>query len=265
MSDFQHIEELYNKARYLEAHNFTKEAQEQNNSARLSQLLALCLSKSGAAKEAKEYLEPHYNENKSDPENAGILGGIYKELFKQNQNSDDALKSRDIYLQNFSETNNYYTGINAATMSIIAGDARKGREIAEKIIQSIDKEDPDIWENATLGEAYLLLKETTKAKEYYLKARELVGSDWGKVNSIYAQLWLLNHYMTIPSEVSDVFSPPNIIAFVGHMIDHPDRSSPRFPPTIESEVKAQIVKTNRSPKWTNRVLIIGLWLRYFVR
>lgn len=241
MTEIQLIEDLFNKARYLEAHNLAEEFIEENDSnIRIKQLLALCLSKSGAAREAKDFLEPVYQQQKSDPETAGILGGIYKELFKQQQDTAYAMSSRDIYFQNFQETNNYYTGINAATMSVIAGDARKGREIAQGIIDTLKQKENDLWENATLGEAFLLLKDTPKAKEYYSKAREMAGIDWGKVNSIYAQLWLLNHYMTIPSEVSDIFSPPNIVVFIGHMIDHPDRKSPRFPSEIEGQVKEHI-------------------------
>ena len=34
-----------------------------------------------------------------------------------------------------------------------------------------------------------------------------------------------------------MFNPPAVAAFVGHMVDHPDRKSPRFPASIEAKVK----------------------------
>ena len=200
----------------------------------------MAMSKSGAPQAAMEYLEPVYRQHPEDPETAGILGGIYKELFKKDQNTKYALLSRDTYVKNFSTTKNYYTGINAATMSAIAGQAGRGREIANEIIGSLQSVSSDFWELATLGEASLLTKNREKAIDYYFQARKFAGSDWGKINSVYNQLWLLNHYVAVPNEVLKVFSPPAVVAFVGHMIDHPSRTQPRFPASLEGRVKEAI-------------------------
>ena len=207
---------------------------------RLSQLYALAMSKSGAPHAAMEYLEPVYRQHPDDSETAGILGGIYKELFKKDQNTKYAVLSRDTYVKNFSSTRNYYTGINAATMSAIAGQASRGREIAHEIIGALHNDSTDFWELATLGEASLLTKNREKAIDYYFQARKFAGSDWGKISSVYNQLWLLNHYVAVPNEILKVFSPPGVVAFVGHMIDHPSRTQPRFPASLEGRVKEAI-------------------------
>jgi tetratricopeptide (TPR) repeat protein len=238
----QLFQDLVNFGRYLEARELGLKLRTNSNLdlERVDQLLALSLSKSGSPEDALAVLDLTYRRNPNDPETAGILGGIYKELFKKHQDSKYAILSRDTYAKNFEVTKNYYTGINAATMSAIAGRAMQGREIANSVISLIGEKQEGIWELATLGEAYLLTKNRERCVEYYIKARKLAGNDWGKVLSIHNQLWLLNHYIPVPKEVMRIFAPPEVVAFAGHMIDAPGRATPRFPAMIESKVKEAI-------------------------
>ena len=233
------IEDLINHGRFLEARS---KAQLISNSddIRAKQLYALSLSKSGAPDVAREFLEPVYKLNPEDVETAGILGSIYKELFKKNQQTAFALLSHDTYLKNFTSTKNYYTGINAASMSAMVMQSVKGKELAREVIALLQPDTTDFWELATLGEAYLLLKNKEKSIEYYLAARNAAGTDWGKVTSVHNQLWLLNHYLPVSKDVFRIFAPPEVVAFAGHMIDAPGRTTPRFPIVIEQKVKDAI-------------------------
>jgi hypothetical protein len=241
------VEQLISQGRYLEARNLAEEGlTSYDNSLRFKQLYALALSKSGVPQAAADFFAPVYEQNQSDPESSGILGGIYKELFKQNQDSKFAILSRDTYAKNFDQTKNHYTGINAATMSAIAGKMQKGREIASEVIALLKEDTQDYWEIATLAEANLLVKNRAKAIDLYFKAKQIAGTDWGKINSVYNQLWLMNHYVPVPSEVIKVFGPPEVVAFVGHMIDHPSRTKPRFPDSIENEIKNEIAYALKS-------------------
>jgi len=235
------IEALINQGRYFEARSLAQETLPSNDSVRLRQLLALAVSKAGVPKSALEILEPLYKQQADDPETAGIMGSIYKEIFRKEQDTKYALLSRDTYLSNFNRTHNYYTGINAATMSAIAGQAAKGREIAAEVIRQIKIPPADFWQQVTIAEAYLLTKERDKAVNAYIEAKKLAGTDWGKISSVYNQLWMLNHYVPVPKEVIRVFNPPGVASFIGHMIDHPSRPEPRFPPVIENKVRDAIV------------------------
>lgn len=234
-----HLESLVNHGRYLEAREFAIRLKDDPlvDHLRVDQLLAISLSKSGSPEQALPHLDLAYRRNPEDPETAGILGGVYKDLFRKLQDSKYAILSRDTYAKNFEVTGNYYTGINAATMSAIAGRAVQGREIATRVISKLESKATSLWELATLGEAYLLTKNRDRAVEYYIKARKLVGNDWGKVLSIHNQLWLLNHYIPVAKEILRIFAPPTVLAFAGHMIDAPDRKIPRFPASIEGKVK----------------------------
>lgn len=234
------IEKLINQGRYFEARSMAQTALQTTDSLRLRQLLALAVSKAGVPKAALELLEPVYRQSADDPETAGIMGSIYKEIFRKDQDTRYALLSRDTYFQNFSRTKNYYTGINAATMSAIAGQVAKGREIATEVINQLPEHPTDFWEQVTRGEALLLTKEREKAVVAYLEARKMAGTDWGKISSVHNQLWLLNHYVSVPKEILRAFNPPGVACFIGHMIDSPSRPTPRFPSQIEGQVRDAI-------------------------
>lgn len=239
----QQIEDLIHQGRYLEARIKLKDALKHADDLRLNQLYALALSKSGTPEAGLVLLEPLLISHPEDSETAGILGSIYKELFKKNQQTSLALQSRDTYLNNFTKTNNYYTGINAASMSAILMQTQKSKEIAGEVIVLIDPDTHDFWEQATLAEAWLLTKNKEKSLTYYVKARKSAGTDWGKITSVYHQLWLLNHYLAVSKDVLKMFQPPTIIAFTGHMIDTADRSIPRFPEALAADVKQSIKNT----------------------
>ncbi len=231
------IEDLIGQGRYFEARAKALALLADSDALRVKQLYSLSLSKCGLPEAAMQYLEPVYKEFPDDPETAGILGGIYKEIFIKTKNQRFAVLSKDTYLKNFYTTKSFYTGINAATMSAISGQSKQGQQIASEVIAQLEGSPGNFWELATLAEAWLISKDRLKAKEYYLKARDLVTTDWGKINTIYNQLWLLNHYVAVPKELLKIFNPPVIAAFVGHMIDHPSRANSRFPTNIESKVK----------------------------
>jgi tetratricopeptide (TPR) repeat protein len=231
------IEYLVNHGRYMEARELALRLKNdpQVDHLRVDQLLALSLSKSGSPELALAHLDLAYRRNPENTETAGILGGVYKALFKKHQDSKYAILSRDTYVKDFTASKNYYTGINAATMSAIAGRAMQGREIANSVIALIGEDKVGFWELATLGEAYLLTKNRDRCVEFYIKARQQAGNDWGKVISVHNQLWLLNHYVAVPKEVLRIFAPPEVVAFAGHMVDAPHRQAPRFPAVIEGK------------------------------
>ena len=246
MTDIAHLENLIHMGHYAQARTRAQELLLSRSDLRIKQLYALALSKSGVPEAAQEYLEAIIKDSPEDPETNGILGSVYKELFKKNQSSKYAVLARDTYDKNFQITKSYYTGINAASMSTLAGQGRRGKEIAQEVLQVLKDPENDFWEAATQAEAYLLLKERAKSEEAYVRARKLAATDWGKISSVYNQLWLLKHYLPIPTNVLKVFSPPVVVAFVGHMIDHPNRAHPRFPASIEAGVKNALLNNIKS-------------------
>lgn len=249
MSSPDNIRQLLHQGRYLEARAASDKFIVSNESLEAKQLHALALSKSGELLSAVEFFEPVHQDHAQDPETAGIMGGIYKELFRQTKDQKYAIFSRDAYLNSFNATAHYYPGINAATMSAVAGKFQKGREIAQQVLAVLPNTVTDFWELVTVAEAKLIVKDARGAAEIYFKALKLAGANWGNINSVYNQLWLLNHYLRVPSEILKAYGPPVVIVLVGHMIDHPQRPTPRFAnelaPTVKAEL-ATIIKTHNA-------------------
>ncbi|HCW06297.1 MAG TPA: hypothetical protein DGG95_02910, partial [Cytophagales bacterium] len=202
-------------------------------------LYALSLSKAEASGAAEKFFSPVYSATPANEENAGIMGGILKELFRYTQDQKYAIEARDIYANNFNQTESYYTGINAASMFALTGKSVTAKEIANKILAKLSIDTSDFWEIVTIAEAKLLLKKSQEAVEFYSRGRKLAGKDWGKINSVYKQLWMINHYFPVPSSVIKAFSPPKIGVFVGHMVDR-EGGNVRFPKSIVPQIKQAI-------------------------
>ena len=169
MTSPDHLRQLLNQGRYLEARSESEKLISTRDDLVTKQIHALALSKSGTPQAAAEFFGPIHQQHPDDAETAGIMGGIYKELFRQTQSQKYALLSRDAYLNNFAITHNHYTGINAATMSAIAGKFQRGREIAQEVLNGLPESTADFWELATRAEAKLLTKDPRAAADLYLK------------------------------------------------------------------------------------------------
>ncbi len=240
-----YIEDLIQKGRYFEARQLaeaTIESTGEND--KLIQLLALATSKSGSAMEAKEILEPLYNRDKKNAETSGILAGIYKEIFRIDKDPNYGNLAYTTYLTNFQLTQSFYTGINAASMSRIMGRASEAKRISEQILNGLGEHPNNFWDLATKAEAHLILKQYEKATEFYLETRKEAHNDWGKINSISNQLWLLKHFMYVPDEIINLYKPPVIASFIGHMVDQPGRKNVRFHnemvPMVSDAIRAAI-------------------------
>ena len=105
------------------------------------------------------------------------------------------------YEEAFLATNDYYTGINAATLALLTHDPDKSRKYARrvakicegmKVVQRTDR----YWVFATEGEAQLLLNNWGKALAYYRTAiNELSPGQFGMADSAYKQLRRLRKAM----------------------------------------------------------------------
>jgi class 3 adenylate cyclase len=218
---------------------------------RVTQLFALASIKCGFMGRARELLTNLVEKGHQDEETLGILGRVYKDMWLlasgNGRENTYLLRSRDLYLEAFRKNRGYYSGINAASMSLMLGELNLAQKLAGIVIKICldlmqDRMRRDYWGLATLGEGFLLLGRYADARRYYGFARKKGGKNYSYLASTRKQLRLLSGYMDIPDEVLDVLNIPPIIAFTGHMIDHPARKIPRFPPELEPMVKAEIAE-----------------------
>ena len=143
--------------------------------------------------------------------------------------------------------------INAATMTVLAGDTAGGRELARTAIVRAqrEREQPggadDYWLMATLGEAHFILGDIPQAATWYNQAvaRATEQGDVGSIGSMRHNALLLKEKLEMSEQLLQLFHVQvgGVVAFAGHMIDHPqrvarDRLAPRFPadPQLVREV-----------------------------
>ncbi|WNM61706.1 tetratricopeptide repeat-containing protein [Candidatus Nitrospira neomarina] len=155
----------------------------------------------------------------------------------------------------------YYSGINALTLMHLyrhlTNDARydRDRETMAGAVRFAAECEPDeqqwFWSKATLGDLEVLIgtPETTKAA--YKEAIAKNDKDWFALKSSCAQLQLLKDLDFRPDTVGaglatfdralqklekpdDRWRPRQVFLFSGHMIDAPERPTPRFPADKES-------------------------------
>ena len=226
---------------------------------RLRQLKGLALARSGALRRANECLTTLRNEGHDDGETLGLLARTHKDLallLDDDGEGDSRLaEAFEIYAAGYRDSKQsgkvadaYYTGINAATMAFLRNDVDTARDIAADVevlcgaaLQACGKDEDAYWPQATLAEAALILGDLAAARERYAVAAKLAGTSYGSLSSTRRQAQLLlEHQGKSTTLLDDVMCVPPVLVYTGHMIDAPDRVTPRFGPHMEEAVRADI-------------------------
>jgi tetratricopeptide (TPR) repeat protein len=210
----------------------------------IKQKLAVALYRSGSTEKAKVILQGLLDEGQNDGETFGLLGSLYKILWGRSTMSEEKQQnlqtSHDFYRRGFEKTGEYYCGINAATLSVLLGDLNLGKQLATDTIKALPKEE-DAWSVATEAEAQLILGNVDRARELYTRAVTMSKDRWADVVSTQRQCKLLCTKLgLIPSPLESCFPKNAVALFTGHMIDAPNRETPRFPNSAAPQVQDQI-------------------------
>ena len=116
----------------------------------------------------------------------------------------------------------YYSGINAATTSLLAGDAREAAALAEVIGQRPDIADPqDYYAAASRAEAMLVRGQVEAATQAFAAARRRSDASPGMVASTARQVALIANQLSMSEErrsaLLDSIRPTPVVHFCGHM------------------------------------------------
>ena len=182
-----------------------------------------------------------------DEESIGLLARIYKDLWKRTGDPALARQSYELYSYGYGSTGGYWTGINAATMSLISGESARARELAARVVGQCQeqlataKPEELYWLQATRGEGFLLLGQSEAAIAAYEAASRQVDGHYDYIVSSRQQLRLLEqHGITVPPEIWTALKPPTVVVFTGHMLDQPGRTPARFPAELLPAVQQAI-------------------------
>ncbi len=216
---------------------------------RLRELQGLALARSGAAERAHAILEDLRREGHATEETLGMLGRTYKDLAAAaapDRRQEYLKRAAETYGEAYRTTGGYWTGINAATTNLLVGETTRARELAGKVrdqcLPGVKEPGGDLyWKLAALGEVALICRDLTEAGEWYSRAAGEGKNRFGDLNSSRRNARLiLEHWNEDPGWIDKYLRVPSVIVFAGHMIDRPDRKTPRFPKERESVVAEEI-------------------------
>jgi class 3 adenylate cyclase len=217
---------------------------------RLRQLQGLALARSGATERANAVLEELRQSGESDEETLGMLARTHKDLASRTtlakERDEHLRRASEAYLQAFENTGGYWSGINAATMTLLQGQQRRATELAKQVQtgcqQLLSRGDSDqYWILAALGEAALISRDWGEAEQWYRRAAKQAGRRFADLSSTRRNARLILQYWNEdPAKIDTFLAIPRVIVFTGHMIDAPNRMPPRFPPLLESAVASAL-------------------------
>jgi hypothetical protein len=160
------------------------------------QLRALALARRGQdgdLKKAQKILGTLYQDDQRDPETLGIYGRTWMDRYSQSGDLSDLRESRRLYAEAFERArDDYYTGINAASKSVLLDtpeDLAKGADYASRVqeIVGTDPKDGDYWLTATIGEVFLLQRKYEDAARLYGAAVEGAHAEIASHQSTWTQ------------------------------------------------------------------------------
>ncbi len=198
--------------------------------------LSLLANRLGRTREAEQKLSDLAKERPGDPEAQGILGRVYKDLWRTAWSSPDNLEDRIAVAQrNVSvarkslatyevalrrDLGSYYNGINVITLAaLIEHVARENKRPAKQEVPDLEDlkavvrlaataklEDAyeAVWARATLGELHLALGHPQEALDEYEQATADPGLTWFNIRSMFEQVQLFQLLGFQPDTVGPV-------------------------------------------------------------
>ena len=148
-------------------------------------------------------------------------------------------QSSEAYQQANHLSDGYFSGINAATTSLLAGDSETARKLATAISRRPDVAQPENYFAAASGaEAMLVSGEIEQAIKLYAEARNRPDASPGMIASTARQVGLIAKCFEISDEhreaLREAIRPSPVLHFCGHMF--------REKWDVEAEVAAAVDK-----------------------
>ena len=211
----------------------------------LQQRMALALAQMGSPARAQAILNLLAIKDPTNRETLSILGRTYKDQWCTDPDNEEYLrKSFECYNRAFEvQPAESYPGINAATIAFLLKETDKANRIAKTVLEICEKQPDDYWKHATIAEALVVLGDAEGAKQAYLTAVAAEVGNLRALSSTRKQARVLSrHLYDRPDAFDECFPIPKLVVFSGHMIDAPERRTPRFPLEKEEAIRQLLEK-----------------------
>jgi class 3 adenylate cyclase/tetratricopeptide (TPR) repeat protein len=211
----------------------------------LQQRMALALAQMGSSARAQEILNALVAKDPNNRETLSLLGRTYKDQWCLNPDNEEPLRQAFAFYNRAFEVAppDSYPGINAATIALLLKDNEQASRLAKIVLKICEQQPDDYWKHATVAEALVVLGDVEGAKTAYRAAVALENDNLRAFSSTRKQARSLSRQLYGRPDVFDECFPiPKLVVFSGHMMDAPDRRTPRFPPEKEGEIRALLEK-----------------------
>ena len=213
---------------------------------RLRHAAVLALARTGATRQARARYDAFRLGDNIDADPALLLdvaaldARIAKDLALSSRKSHRARNLADAaerYEKLFRRTGDYYPGINAASLRLLAGDVARAEELAREVlarcVAAREASGDSYYLRATEAEANLVLARPDAAVEALQIAARFHG-DLSAIATTRRQLRLVCKAQSLADDLLAPLASPSVIHYSGH------RLGPRFRPEAEGEVRAKI-------------------------
>jgi class 3 adenylate cyclase/tetratricopeptide (TPR) repeat protein len=214
----------------------------------LQKLHGLALARSGVLDEALQLAEALIDGGLLDEETISLAARIHKDLWQQSialsARAHHLQACRALYARAYEVSHGIQSGINTATLALVAGDARQAHLVAKEVEAScraqLVQAPGDYWLRATLAECALVLGRTEEASDLYRAA--IVGmEDFGSIAATRRNARLaLPTYELGPLWLEQALPMPVVAVFCGHMPDRVDRPDARFPNHVTGDMEERL-------------------------
>ena len=163
-------------------------------SLRPKQLRGLALARLKKWKEARQILGELYEAGEKDPETVGIYARTWMDRYDETGEILALRRSRDLYAEAFTSVpKDYYTGINAASKSVLLGEQEEADKYAAKVegLVGTAVKPGDYWFTATVAEVQLIRRNFEAAGKIYAAAVAMNPDELGSHESTWKQARLL--------------------------------------------------------------------------
>ncbi len=153
-----------------------------------------------------------------------------------------AVQTAGAYRDIRDRTDGYFPAINAATLTLVAGDVAGAQALARDALALVAaSNEGSYFAAATEAEASLLLGDYAAARAALARAATLHGGDFGALSTTRRQLRMICTTRGIDPEMLSALAGPAVAHYCGHRMAGPGEAG-RFLPGQEADVTSRVEK-----------------------
>ncbi len=231
----EQVRHLLDRGDCLAAYDLTKEEMDKGKelsdiTTELAYLRVLALAQTGATKAALLEYERFQLSQSPTTDISALQARLYKDLGLTSQNPEQRrtklAQSADLYQRLFQKTQQFYPGINAATLRILLGDTDQAQALASEVRRLAQADEASYWSLASIAEAALIEGHLDKSRAALTQAYTIApknqrwhASTWKNISAL---LQHLDIDQIFSNELRQCLHILNVGVYCGHMYQAPE-------------------------------------------